>query len=138
MRLAEIFDKQFDIKWEKENIEDTKAFLDISNIPIEIFFEKISDIEIYISFKTDQLTRITNKNKDQFLIFSAVYQAIKEYLDNHREIELVTFTSFDKKRSILYKMFIDKYASKLGFKLDNLHSNTGEYHHSTRYTLKRI
>jgi len=127
MKLVEIFDKQFKIKWEK-NEGVTKAFIDIfgNNVIViftESFFEDDSNeddplltnrcrIVFFVNGKIDQ----TNINKDQFLIFSAVYQAIKQmvYKDNYDEI---VFEAEGSSRIKLYKTFIDRYASKLGYKL---------------------
>jgi len=116
MKLTEIFDKQFDIEWSYfDNNEISIAKVEKLNLQIK--FIKLRDDMISISFSINNKMSTTHKNKDQFIIFSAVYQAINEYLSKNNYIDSVVFECSDAKKADLYKLFIDKYASKFGFKL---------------------
>jgi len=161
MLLTEIFDKQFHIEWEQELFskqeKDKVAIIYIENngeissrdTKIEVSFNErdikdLTDKAINIMFfattdKEIQTIDSTNRNKEQFLIFSAVYQAIKEYLVKYgSDIEYITFAAIKSNkdnRTKLYDTFIKKYASKLGFKL--LNKSLIDFREYT-YVLKRI
>jgi len=133
MLLTEIFDKQFDIDWVNHpGSSGGTALIKINDIEIEVGFDfvyrdidtEILSIYFYVTNEYHDFTvNLLNRNKYQFLIFSAVYQVVKEYLTDYgEEIDLITFSAAKDEnqknnRNKLYDLFIKRYASKLGYEL---------------------
>jgi len=136
MKLTEIFDKQIKLHWEMSRYAEGESTA-IFKLPssdngshIEVFFESeivkneellYDEMIVHIEFlyrdeTGGYTTNLIHRNKEQFLIFSGVYQAIKEYLKEW-DVDFIVFSAVDSKRVALYKKFVDKYAHKLGFKL---------------------
>jgi len=138
MLLSEIFDKQFDIKWIKDFSGTNIAIVDKLNL--EVYLSNFSYEEdgytVNIEFSVDDTFGKTNNNKNQFLIFSAVYQVIKEYLTKNNDIVAIKFSSDGENRTALYKKFIEKYASKFGFKL--VKNTTEQWSNNTKFYLRKI
>jgi len=148
MKLTEIFNKQIKLHWEMARYAEGESTA-IFKLPssddgshIEVIFESeivknegllydemIVHIEfLYFDEKGKSTASLIHRNKEQFLIFSGVYQAIKEYLKEW-DVDIIMFSAVDSKRVALYKKFIDKYAHKLGFKL----SQVNDYDQNPNY-----
>jgi len=118
MKLTEIFDKQFDFDWDYNTDRGDVAFTRLdNNSMLKVFFEDLTNNQIGIAFSLNNRFSTTYNNKDQFLIFSAVYQAIKDYFHYNHDIDSIYFSAEEGSKVKLYRKFIDRYASKFGFKL---------------------
>jgi len=127
MKLHELLDTKTDVVWRKSSHYGTTAFaaLDNNEIIIKVFFHiipesgKLHDDHVLIDFTVNGTFGVTSTNRNQFRIFSIVFEIIKEFLNREKSIKYAEFTAKEPSRQKLYSKFIEKYADKFGFELDN-------------------
>tara|TARA_E500000331_G_C17166544_1_gene674103 strand:- start:53 stop:505 length:453 start_codon:yes stop_codon:yes gene_type:complete len=128
--MNEAFDTK--IKWTKMdsrsassggNIQKYRGKIDNQNIEMSYTIASTAP-EVNIVFTVDGTMKVTGKG-NQMKIFGAVINHITSWIKEHPEINLVNFTSHkedpdDNSRSKLYSRLVKRYASKMGFKVDEI------------------
>jgi len=84
MKLFELFDKNLEFKHLKYSNGDVYQY----KIPgiehlLEIAIEIVEDKIYELTFSINEQFHLTNQNKSQFYIFSAVVQTVKNWLNQH-------------------------------------------------------
>jgi len=128
--IAEAFNTK--IKWTKMdsrsassggNIQKYRGKIDNQNIEMSYTIASTAP-EVNIVFTVDGTMKITAKG-NQMKIFGAVINHITSWIKEHPEINLVNFSSHkedpnDNSRSKLYSRLVKRYASKMGFKVEEI------------------
>jgi len=147
MKLYELLDTKTDIVWRKSSHYNTTtayAALDNNEEIIKVFFHILPGPgnnydHVSIDFTVNETFGITGINRNQFKIFSIVFEIIKEFFNKEKEIEYVEFTAKEQSRKKLYSKFIEKYANKFGFELDNVEEeiDDGDNQNYLVYSLRK-
>ena len=128
--IAEAFNTK--IKWTKMdsrsassggNIQKYRGKIDNQNIEMSYTIASTAP-EVNIVFTVDGTMKVTGKG-NQMKIFGAVINHITSWIKEHPEINLINFSSHkedpnDNSRSKLYSRLVKRYASKMGFKVDEI------------------
>lgn len=128
--IAEAFNTK--IKWTKMdsrsassggNIQKYRGKIDNQNIEMSYTVASTAP-EVNIVFTVDGTMKVTGKG-NQMKIFGAVINHITSWIKEHPEINLINFSSHkedpdDNSRSKLYSRLVKRYASKMGFKVDEI------------------
>ena len=134
--LTEIFDSKIDYTLENSDEwgSDYSFNIDYDEYMVQIAFSNklgsfIPDkTSIIISFSKNEKYSQSFAEGKEYQVFSTVFNILKDYLKKHKEITTLKFSAKtnDKSRVKLYDAFIKKFASGIGFKLDNTEIESDE------------
>ena len=139
MKLQEIFESldskiNYEVTKETNKWFVTRAKINNRYIEVDFVLDRPEDSAWYIEFLEYKIedgdgsgtvsgngtSKLTNSGSE-LKVFSLVLQSFTEFIQRYHPLE-ISFTSEkeNSSRTKLYKRFIDRYAKKLGYKLESI------------------
>jgi hypothetical protein len=116
--LIHVFDSNTDLIWTTDGLKKVIASFEHENAYIKTTFDKISDDEWRIGFKSDRNTTLAAAIR----VFSGVFHSVREFLEVRQPMRLV-FASKAQDLGELYDEYLkrqDTTLAQMGYKMEQV------------------
>lgn len=113
MRISELFDRALPYEWDQGPHYAVASAVDRQGATLDTVFTSNEDGMVDIEFQRGG-SMATTGHGDEYMIFSTVIKAIREYMNTNPQVRIVYFSG-DDDRIALYNRLADKLAAEFGF-----------------------